>query len=93
MHTPGPWKFNGHERVLPVEGAQDGTNDICHVYGINHDRRANARLIAAAPDLLEAVEKFLEDADDRDEVIDPETGEAYEDFKQLRAAVTKAKGA
>lgn len=53
-HTPGPWEVN-YRRVTPVNGKQDGTDDICHVY---RDNMANARLIVAAPDLLEACKEM-----------------------------------
>lgn len=81
-HTPGPWKYNGWERVLPANGPQDGPNDICHVYqrrqpGESCD--ANARLIAAAPELLAVLEAILKC--DQPEIIDA----AY-------AAIAKAKG-
>ena len=55
-HTPGPWKVN-YRRVTPVDGPQDGSNDICHVYGDEDREIANARLIAAAPQLLEALRR------------------------------------
>ena len=68
-HTPGPW----HLRVNPVH---EGQFDIrCETYGyaplavVRGDKRStmkksfeNARLIAAAPDLLEALQTLLGDA-------------------------------
>lgn len=62
-HTPGPWIANGHA----VE--QDKPKDvyvICSIHGgrFEDDRTeseldSNARLIAAAPDLLAATEAML----------------------------------
>ena len=49
-HTPGPWKTN-YRRVTPVDGKQDGTDDICHVYGDEDTETANARLIAESPEM------------------------------------------
>lgn len=59
-HTPGPWYAVG----AWVEHPDDGTADICNCgpesMGQNHLQRgyeeicANARLISAAPDLLNA---------------------------------------
>lgn len=96
-HTPGPW--------LAAED-EVGTNpDICIEaigYGIiadvggglPHVRRANARLIAAAPDLLAACEAALHDS----EYMEP--GKVYhgpgheltrETKAMLRAAIARAK--
>lgn len=30
--TPGPWLFDGWQRVRPADGPQDGTNDVAHIY-------------------------------------------------------------
>lgn len=49
--TASPWHFGKYaDRVTATEDS-DGTDSICHVYAGN--QRANARLISAAPDLLE----------------------------------------
>lgn len=73
-HTPGPWKTGrdmaGHPAVLPDrhgETLPDGFAycpvSICRVgegYGRPEDEAAaNARLLAAAPDLLAACRLFL----------------------------------
>lgn len=47
-HTPAPWKFN--ENVIE---APDGL-PIHHAVRSEEEKQANARLIAAAPELLEA---------------------------------------
>ena len=58
-HTPGPWRVREervYTRVVTEQGgewiANLGTNDEKHL--------ANARLIAAAPELLEACEAVLD---------------------------------
>jgi hypothetical protein len=50
QHTPGPWVLNERDRAatIPVRGP----HNVCSAYG---GTLANARLIAAAPDLLEAL--------------------------------------
>jgi len=71
--TPGPWKkFSWlNDRYLAVIDSipdRDGAvvaNCICHVALTNEDAKANARLIAAAPELLAACEAFI-DADSQD---------------------------
>lgn len=64
MHTPGPWKIVDHdEEYITI-------TDVEQMYGIcrieedaSESRRsmtANARLIAAAPELLEALQGLFE---------------------------------
>ncbi len=50
-HTPGPWKYIAWHGQHGVHDAMD--NDVCETFG--EDAEANARLIAAAPELLEAL--------------------------------------
>jgi len=58
-HTPGAWELNErHGGVIYVEGIGN-TVAICHDDGFDIDHaeaEANARLIAAAPQMLEALE-------------------------------------
>ena len=70
--TPGPWNIGSSD--LPVSRMSihcKGHKDSCHstvalmvsrgVIGISHDEEfANARLIAAAPELLEALQSCLD---------------------------------
>jgi hypothetical protein len=65
-HTPGPWALGMNLHPLSENfgnlaiGPEESQESIC-VITIDNDRAAaNARLIAAAPDLLEAVEMALE---------------------------------
>lgn len=63
-HTPGPWiggQIGGDKDPGISIGAEDGSN-VAFVYHEQLDReptetRANARLIVAAPDLLEALKE------------------------------------
>lgn len=62
-HTPGPWAIGKYGKVTTPDGETllvDGVS-----LPMNHDPEAiaNARLIAAAPELLEALEKMLEYAE------------------------------
>lgn len=54
QHTPGPWETsrNGRDWVVCEGGAGDM---ICDLAGCGNDKH-NARLIAAAPELLAALE-------------------------------------
>lgn len=57
-HTPGPWEAVSPIRAIGITGGPDG-RFICHIAGTSEfgvlrsaEADANARLIAAAPDLL-----------------------------------------
>jgi len=61
-HTPGPWRAkltrgkHGYSDFYNVLGPQ---YEVCRMMGIDHEDKANARLIAAAPDLLEALRDLV----------------------------------
>jgi hypothetical protein len=73
LHTPGPWSIlclNSYERPgiealdgtlsIVVIGFKDDPLDDCGVDGETREQElANARLIAAAPDLLQALEDVM----------------------------------
>ena len=83
-HTPGPWVndgLNGSERI--DINAESGFY-IAEVIGSMTAQEANAHLIAAAPDLLEALETLVKQAEGHKAVG------AYWD--EARAAIAKAKG-
>lgn len=64
-HTPGPWHFVGTNVYSGIEDPRGGFSQsdqiaICDYMQsaegkFRHQREANARLIAAAPDMLEAL--------------------------------------
>ncbi len=74
-HTPGPWKVGGKTGYLNQLAIEPS---IGCVYGAGEEVQANARLIAVAPDLLEALEALLE-------------GD-FNAAEKARAAIAKAKG-
>jgi hypothetical protein len=83
QHTPGPWRIGDAGFTVfgpPKPGALPET--IAPV-----KNRANARLIAAAPELLEALEALL----DRDPAPPLEKIGAV--YVNARAAIAKATGA
>ena len=100
QHTPGPWRLELVEdrsikHLCPVAKADDFSL-LTVVYTDGHDgdecvpfgavyRDADAKLIAAAPELLDALERLLESADVRDAA---DAGA----LKQARAAISKAVG-
>ena len=55
QHTPGPWTLHETVRGIRIE---DSKTTVCSVFP-RGDKEANARLIAAAPDLLEALKALM----------------------------------
>ena len=87
-HTPGPWRVVDSWNDHMVEGQngeeiiwQDGPHDTPTI------NEANARLIAAAPDLLAALEQLVAVKDYSDRIW----GATF-DWDAARAAIAKAKG-
>lgn len=58
-HTPGPWYFTASSEKGFVHGGKDHRVIVPHSVERNPDQEhlANARLIAAAPDLLQALQR------------------------------------
>lgn len=87
MHTPGPWHgetITGRHKVWADSGLNEDQAVIATV-----DTSANARLIAAAPELLEALNGF--------EPVDVVNFAAWMERYQVamnkaRAAIAKATG-
>jgi hypothetical protein len=85
-HTPGPWHFDGES--IYSDAAEVIVSRPQYVGGANHNERtANARLIAAAPELLEALEALLDPSLSSDNPVELEAV-----FAKARAAVSEAKG-
>lgn len=62
MHTPGPWLYDiNHARTMGLIVEKDGSTIVELSAPENStaqgDLESNARLIAAAPDMLDALEK------------------------------------
>lgn len=101
-HTPGAWHIsyahkmgNGYyaagaaHKILPDK--YDGKKDlpIASIFAESKNAKANAHLIEAAPDLLEALAEILEDA----EGILYHTPHLSSDyFEKARLAIAKAGG-
>jgi hypothetical protein len=83
QHTPGPWHFDGQEFNDVREADGELVAVALHLRTRKPERslaeaEANARLMAAAPDLLEACKAALSD---------------YEPYiEKCRAAIAKATG-
>ena len=61
-HTTGPWNvpFREFTKIKAANGAHIAT---CHKLTNLVNLEANSRLIAAAPDLLDALQSIIEDID------------------------------
>lgn len=87
-HTPGPWEYKEPYGAVAVKGKTVCMTDNHYVatewapFPESEERRANGRLIAAAPELLAAVEAALS--------VDIPL--RYGIREQMESAVLKAKG-
>ena len=92
-HTPGPWEARefavmDHEQTkgIGIYSGDDCMSDLVFGQGWSDDQvRANARLIAAAPELLAALEELCADK----YLSDPINADR---MANARAAIAKAKG-
>lgn len=99
-HTAGPWtvgtsSVNGVHCVDAIDPHRPGIIEICEVWGTFTDTvkdymsLANAHLISASPELLEAIQPFIaHNSSDETITITVKTA----DIKRARAAVAKALG-
>ena len=101
-HTPGPWRIG--EYVKPIRYKQDDLHVlagqmsiVCSMSAVNwsidgEKDKANARLIAAAPDLLEALKEALPYVLRAYECAFPNERENEAIADEIRAAIAKAEG-
>ena len=94
-HPPGPWYFyadpNPNEGHNPCIHVATDEGDICDIGGGPLEvRTCNARLIAAAPELLRELQQFV---DRWSKYPKPPTGRDLDIYlKYARAAIAKANG-
>ena len=87
-HTKGPWRVDGPNGYINQIGIGPS---IGAAYGAGEEVKANARLIAAAPDLLEALENLHANIAEYAR-INNLGGFDNQDMQQARAAIAKARG-
>jgi hypothetical protein len=96
-HTPGPWRVDGKWNVRGPE-PRDSRVAIVDAMASFAECQANARLIAAAPALLAALQRLLARAEADyishwEDTIATSEAEAYEDeLIVARAALAAARG-
>ena len=84
-HTPGPWnRIKGDRNVYSASGTVCKTPAIIGGGSAAANWEANARLIAAAPDLLEALSEIINDGG--------KFVMTHETHRKARAAIAKARG-
>lgn len=89
-HTPGPWNVSGSHIVSVKTGVQLAeVFSPCGYDPKNQKEAANARLIAAAPDLLAALEQCLVIVDAHRRISG---GDGDMAAMNARAALARAKG-
>lgn len=88
-HTPGPWTVGG-ARTLKVWGGPSPRDVICEPWHVAvGSRKANAHLIAAAPEMLEA----LKELDAHWSAVGPYAiGHDGERASKIKALIAKAEG-
>ena len=85
QHTPGPWKVRIHGNFQQSILDSIGTRILAMVDNTDNQDKANAHLIAAAPELLEACKAALDYAEGNVKHV----GE-IETRKILNSAIAKA---
>mgnify|MGYP001600623960 CR=1 FL=1 len=94
-HTPGPWKvteldWDSSDTYINPSRETGEFALICRMTGSHAHKNANARLIAAAPELLEALEEALTAPFG---LVRGDDARKQTDFvTKARAAIAKAKG-
>jgi hypothetical protein len=86
-HTPGPWSIEPHGKGFVLYSGRDNQRhgmNLVYLTEPDWNWEANARLIAAAPDLLCACKRYL-DAMER-------YGHPDKTDRLMRAAIEKAMG-
>lgn len=100
-HTPGPWSINGPYHIQADTEPSALPKVLAHIiqgYGVSLEEKiANARLIAAAPELLEALRELVIElldttVNDRGELVINDQGTFNLYVTQARAAIAKARG-
>jgi hypothetical protein len=91
-HTPGPWEsdhnfIDAKKRTIASIRPKGFGNDM------TAEDNANAALIAAAPELLAALERFVDNFSRFESPEKLKEKPGYEMYTQARAAIARAKAA
>lgn len=91
-HTLGPWFSQYDDNGFYEIGSEAVAFRMAFTYGEGDTDEANARLIAAAPELLEALERMLHSFSPHPCENTEKWREEYDACELARAAIAKAKG-
>lgn len=95
-HTPGPWYSDEFEGITIFHDVKDRRFPICKLEPISDgEAEANARLIAAAPEILEALKFSLAEwyqYDSANKRGGPMERARRQAIKMAEAAIAKAEG-
>ena len=94
-HTPGPWEIRKNQYGQYDVVARTPTDGIAFVDKRDDAKEelANANLISAAPELLEALEELTRWFDDGVSTWEPHCSPEYAAmWRRVRNAIAKAKG-
>lgn len=90
QHTPGPWRvWRDQDPKEPFQICGMESDFICEISGINTNREANARLIAAAPELFHMLDTLV---NLHDGLADAGEGITDQDWAEARNVIAKSKG-
>lgn len=94
-HTPGPWQIviSPQKHFDIVKNDETDGIAFVDVRDNKEEERANAMLIAAAPELLDALEELRRWFDDNVSTYEPHYSPEYAAmWRRVRNAIAKAKG-
>lgn len=99
-HTEGPWKVSGNTELC-ITDVDDFSRFIgsASIMGSNNnfkesyeEAKSNARLMSAAPEMLQALEIIYEHWNNEDNAYYGMDGELFPIMKTVKQAIAKAKG-
>lgn len=97
-HTPGPWYATTRQGSWDWVVAQSESIEVCQMFHDgtpeNETGEANARLVASAPDLLEALELLCDEISMSmpDEPQEFNARNIWRAFAQANSAIARAQG-
>ena len=84
-HTPGPWKAYSLKDTSGQWFVEGPDVEICCVSGAGYDNKANAQLIAAAPEMFGALEMLWDEIPLNERL-------SWAAYQNIAQAIAKAKG-